>query len=64
MLRDLIAAFAAYDADATQRCLVLTGSEYWVLMVNAEDRHYEPAIWIPSIASYRNTFAEIISCGE
>ena len=27
MLRDLIAAFAAYDADDTQRCLVLTGSE-------------------------------------
>ncbi|WP_156680233.1 enoyl-CoA hydratase-related protein [Sphingomonas profundi] len=26
-LRDLIAAFAAYDADAGQRCLVLTGSE-------------------------------------
>jgi enoyl-CoA hydratase len=27
VLRDLIAAFAAYDADETQRCLVLTGSE-------------------------------------
>jgi enoyl-CoA hydratase len=27
MLADLIAAFAAYDADPTQRCLVLTGSE-------------------------------------
>ncbi len=27
VLRDLIAAFAAYDADDTQRCLVLTGSE-------------------------------------
>ena len=26
-LADLIAAFAAYDADASQRCLVLTGSE-------------------------------------
>ena len=26
-LTDLIAAFAAYDADDTQRCLVLTGSE-------------------------------------
>jgi enoyl-CoA hydratase len=26
-LADLIAAFAAYDADDTQRCLVLTGSE-------------------------------------
>lgn len=26
-LSDLIAAFAAYDADDTQRCLVLTGSE-------------------------------------
>ncbi len=27
VLRELIAAFAAYDADASQRCLVLTGSE-------------------------------------
>lgn len=27
VLRDLIAAFAAYDADDSQRCLVLTGSE-------------------------------------
>ena len=27
MLAELIAAFAAYDADAGQRCLVLTGSE-------------------------------------
>ena len=27
VLRDLIHAFAAYDADPTQRCLVLTGSE-------------------------------------
>ncbi len=27
VLRDLIAAFAAYDADASQHCLVLTGSE-------------------------------------
>ncbi len=27
VLTDLIAAFAAYDADASQRCLVLTGSE-------------------------------------
>ncbi len=27
VLRDLIAAFAAYDADPGQRCLVLTGSE-------------------------------------
>ncbi|NIJ06549.1 enoyl-CoA hydratase [Sphingomonas vulcanisoli] len=27
VLADLIAAFAAYDADSTQRCLVLTGSE-------------------------------------
>jgi len=27
VLIDLIAAFAAYDADASQRCLVLTGSE-------------------------------------
>ena len=27
VLHDLIAAFAAYDADAAQRCLVLTGSE-------------------------------------
>ncbi|MEY3268417.1 MAG: hypothetical protein RL480_1177 [Pseudomonadota bacterium] len=27
VLADLIAAFAAYDADASQRCLVLTGSE-------------------------------------
>jgi enoyl-CoA hydratase len=27
ILRELIAAFAAYDADPTQRCLVLTGSE-------------------------------------
>ena len=27
VLADLIAAFAAYDADANQRCLVLTGSE-------------------------------------
>jgi enoyl-CoA hydratase len=27
MLADLIAAFAAYDADASQRCAVLTGSE-------------------------------------
>ncbi len=27
ILADLIAAFAAYDADASQRCLVLTGSE-------------------------------------
>ncbi len=27
ILADLIAAFAAYDADAAQRCLVLTGSE-------------------------------------
>ena len=27
VLRDLIAAFAAYDADDAQRCLVLTGSE-------------------------------------
>ena len=27
MLSDLIAAFAAYDADDSQRCLVLTGSE-------------------------------------
>ncbi len=27
VLRDLITAFAAYDADATQHCLVLTGSE-------------------------------------
>ncbi len=27
MLADLIAAFAAYDADPSQRCLVLTGSE-------------------------------------
>jgi len=27
VLRDLIVAFAAYDADASQRCLVLTGSE-------------------------------------
>jgi enoyl-CoA hydratase len=26
-LADLVAAFAAYDADASQRCLVLTGSE-------------------------------------
>ena len=26
-LADLIAAFAAYDADASQRCLVLTGSD-------------------------------------
>ena len=26
-LADLIAAFAAYDADPAQRCLVLTGSE-------------------------------------
>jgi enoyl-CoA hydratase len=25
--KDLVAAFAAYDADSTQRCLVLTGSE-------------------------------------
>jgi enoyl-CoA hydratase len=27
VLADLISAFAAYDADPTQRCLVLTGSE-------------------------------------
>ena len=27
VLRDLIAAFAAYDGDESQRCLVLTGSE-------------------------------------
>ena len=27
VLADLIAAFAAYDADAGQRCLVLTGSD-------------------------------------
>jgi enoyl-CoA hydratase len=27
VLRELIAVFAAYDADASQRCLVLTGSE-------------------------------------
>ncbi len=27
VLADLIAAFAAYDADDSQRCLVLTGSE-------------------------------------
>ncbi|WP_297368797.1 enoyl-CoA hydratase-related protein [Acidocella sp.] len=27
VLRDLMAAFAAYEADASQRCLVLTGSE-------------------------------------
>jgi enoyl-CoA hydratase len=27
VLAELIAAFAAYDADASQRCLVLTGSE-------------------------------------
>ncbi|WP_205478360.1 enoyl-CoA hydratase [Sphingomonas arenae] len=27
VLRELIAAFAAYDADVSQRCLVLTGSE-------------------------------------
>ncbi len=27
VLTDLIAAFAAYDADSSQRCLVLTGSE-------------------------------------
>ena len=27
VLADLIAAFAAYDADLSQRCLVLTGSE-------------------------------------
>ncbi len=27
MLKDLIAAFAAYDADDSRRCLVLTGSE-------------------------------------
>ena len=27
VLADLISAFAAYDADAGQRCLVLTGSE-------------------------------------
>ncbi|HEX8413987.1 MAG TPA: enoyl-CoA hydratase [Sphingomicrobium sp.] len=27
ILKELIAAFAAYDADPTQRCLVLTGSE-------------------------------------
>ncbi len=27
VLKDLIAAFAAYDADASQRCLVLKGSE-------------------------------------
>ena len=27
VLDELIAAFAAYDADASQRCLVLTGSE-------------------------------------
>ncbi len=27
VLRDLIAAFGAYDADDSQRCLVLTGSE-------------------------------------
>jgi enoyl-CoA hydratase len=27
VLKDLIAAFAAYDADPSQRCLVLTGSE-------------------------------------
>ena len=27
VLTELIAAFAAYDADAAQRCLVLTGSE-------------------------------------
>jgi enoyl-CoA hydratase len=27
VLRDLIASFAAYDADPAQRCLVLTGSE-------------------------------------
>ena len=27
VLRELIAAFAAYDSDASQRCLVLTGSE-------------------------------------
>src|SRR3954471_16984726 len=27
VLTELIAAFAAYDADASQRCLVLTGSE-------------------------------------
>jgi len=27
VLKDLIAAFADYDGDATQRCLVLTGSE-------------------------------------
>ena len=27
MLADLIAAFAAYDSDAAQRCLILTGSE-------------------------------------
>ena len=27
VLKDLIDAFAAYDADPSQRCLVLTGSE-------------------------------------
>ena len=27
VLADLIAAFAAFDADASQRCAVLTGSE-------------------------------------
>ena len=27
VLAELITAFAAYDADPTQRCLVLTGSE-------------------------------------
>ncbi len=27
VLTDLLSAFAAYEADASQRCLVLTGSE-------------------------------------
>ena len=40
--RDMIAAFAAYDADATQRCLVLTGSGEKAFAAGADIKEMHP----------------------
>ncbi|MFP5330578.1 MAG: enoyl-CoA hydratase-related protein, partial [Alphaproteobacteria bacterium] len=42
VLKDLISAFAAYDADESQRCLVLTGSGEKAFAAGADIKEMQP----------------------
>ena len=42
VLKELIAAFAAYDADPSQRCLVLTGSGEKAFAAGADIKEMQP----------------------